>query len=110
MVRSCDDAGATAHDYYRSNAPPEVLPGVLARVARAAHRVEEGLQRGKGEAGLSGYQVRTWSGWHHHMALSLVAAWFLVQEARRGEKADAGADGAAGAGRAGVAAADGMPV
>ena len=32
-------------------------------------------------------QVRTWSGWHHHQALSLIAAWFLVQEARRGKKA-----------------------
>jgi hypothetical protein len=42
--------------------PPETLPGVLARVARAGHRVEESLQWGKGEAGLSGYQVRTWSG------------------------------------------------
>jgi SRSO17 transposase len=110
VIRRRDDAGVTEHDYYLSNAPPESLPGVLARVARAGHRVEECLQRGKGEAGLAGYQVRTWSGWHHHQALALVAAWFLVQEARRGEKADAGADGAAGAGRAGVAAAVGMPV
>jgi len=110
VLRRPDEAGAVEHDYYLSNAPPEALPGVLARVARAGHRVEEGLQRGKGEAGLSGSQVRTWSGWHHHMALSLVAAWFLVQEARRGKKADAGADGAAGARRVGVAAAGGMPV
>ena len=68
------------------NAPPETLPGVLARVAKAEHRVEACLQRGKSEAGLAEYQVRTWSGWHHHQALSLIAAWFLVQEARRGKK------------------------
>jgi SRSO17 transposase len=110
VIRRRDEAGATEHDYYLSNAPPETLPGVVARVARAGHRVEECLQRGKGEAGLAGYQVRTWSGWHHHMALSLVAAWFLVQEARRGKKADPGVDGAAGPRRAGVAAAGGMPV
>jgi hypothetical protein len=24
------------------------------------------------------YQVRTWQGWHHHMALSLIAVWFLI--------------------------------
>jgi SRSO17 transposase len=110
VIRRRDEAGVTEHDYYLSNAPPGSLPGVLARVARAGHRVEECLQRGKGEAGLAGYQVRTWSGWHHHQALSLIAAWFLVQEARRGKKADAGADGAAGAGRAGGASAVGMPV
>ena len=83
---------------------------VQARVARAGHRVEECLQRGKSEAGLAEYQVRTYSGWHHHQALSLIAAWFLIQEARRGKKADAGADGAAGASRAGGVAAVSMPV
>jgi len=49
FVRRRDEAGVTEHDYYLSNAPPESLPGVLARVARAGHRVEECLQRGKGE-------------------------------------------------------------
>ncbi len=110
VIRGRDEAGATTHDYYLSNAPPETLPGILARVARAGHRVEECLQRGKSEAGLAEYQVRTWSGWYHHQALSLIAAWFLVQEVRRGKKADAGADGAAGARRAGGVAAVGLPV
>jgi hypothetical protein len=110
VIRRRDDAGVTAHDSYLSNAPPEAPPGVLARVARAGHRVEECLQRGKGEAGLAGYQVRTWSGWHHHQALSLIAAWFLVQEARRGKRADAGVDSAAGAGRPGLAASGGVPM
>jgi SRSO17 transposase len=110
VLRSRDEAGAPKHDYYLSNAAPETAPGVLARVIRAGHRVEECLQRGKSEAGLADYQVRTWSGWHHHQALSLIAAWFLVQEARRGKKGDAGVDGAAGARRAGVTAAGGVPV
>ena len=110
VIRGRDEDGATKHDYYLSDAPPETLPGVLARVAKAEHRVEECLQRGKSEAGLAEYQVRTWSGWHHHQALSLIAAWFLVQEARRGKKGDAGVDGAAGARRVGVAAAGGVRV
>jgi SRSO17 transposase len=110
VIRGLDDDGATKHDYYLSDAPAETLPGMLARVAKAEHRVERCLQRGKSEAGLAEYQVRTWSGWHHHQALSLIAAWFLVQEARRGGKGGAGPDGAAGASRVGVVAAVGVPV
>ena len=53
VLRSRDEDGAAKHDYYLSNAPPETLPGVLARVAKAEHRVEECLQRGKSEAGLA---------------------------------------------------------
>src|SRR6266446_4876950 len=108
VIRRRDDDGATKHDYYLSDAPAETLPGVLARVAKAEHRVERCLQRGKSEAGLAESQVRTWSGWHHHQALSLIAAWFLVQESRRGKKGDTGVDGAAGARRAGVAATCGV--
>jgi hypothetical protein len=32
------------------------------------------------------YQVRTWPGWHHHMALSLMAVWFLIGETHRGQQ------------------------
>ena len=32
------------------------------------------------------YQVRTWHGWHHHMALSLMAVWFLIGETHRGQQ------------------------
>src|SRR3954468_5391370 len=110
VIRGLGEDGATRHDYYLSDAPPETPPGVLARVAKAEHRVERCLQRGKSEAGLAESQVRTWSGRHRHQALSLIAAWFLVQEARRGKKGDAGADGSAGACRSGVAAAVGVPV
>jgi hypothetical protein len=55
----------------------------LARVAKAEHRIEECIQRGKSEAGLADYEVRTWVGWHHHQVLSLIAVWFLTREARR---------------------------
>ena len=105
VIRGLDEDGVTKHDYYLSDAPAQTLPGVLARVAKAEHRVERSLQRGKSEAGLAEYQVRTWRGWHHHQALSLIAAWFLVKEARRGGKVGPGVDGATGTCRAGVAVA-----
>jgi SRSO17 transposase len=110
VIRGLDEDGVTKHDYDLSDALAETLPGVLARVAKAEHRVERCLQRGKSEAGQAEYQVRTWSGWYHHQALSLIATWFLVKEARRGGKDGAGVDGAAGACRAGVTAARGMRV
>ena len=80
--------GKFKHDYYLSNGDPEEALKELARVTKAAHRVEECLKRGKSEAGLADYQVRNWCGWHHHQALSLLAAWFLNQETRRGKNLD----------------------
>ena len=80
------------HDYYLSNADPDVPLKELARVAKAAHRIEECFERAKGEAGLGDYQVRNWIAWHHHQTLSLLAAWFLNQETRRGKNPDPGTD------------------
>ena len=50
----------------------------LARVIKAGTCIEASFKRGKGEVGMDEYQVRTWQGWHHHMALSLIAVWFLI--------------------------------
>ena len=35
---------------------------------------------------MDAYQVRTWEGWHHHMALTLIAVWFLMSETHRGQQ------------------------
>ncbi len=86
VLRERQADGTLKHDYYLSNAPFTTPLMEFARVAKAEHRIEECLQRGKGEAGLSDYEVRTWEGWHHHQTLALIATWFLTQEKRRGEK------------------------
>jgi len=101
--------GSWRHDYLLSNAPLGTPVTEFARVFKAQHRIEECLQRAKGEAGLADYEVRTWRGWYHHQVLALVATWFLTAEARRGKKVDAGADGAAtpGPDRRGVGATTG---
>jgi SRSO17 transposase len=104
------DGGVLKHDYHLSNAAPETPLAEFARVAKAMHRIEECLKRSKSEAGLGEYQVRNWRGWHHHMALSLVATWFLAVEARRGKKGGSGADGAAGADGPGADPAPGQPL
>src|SRR5215471_19246193 len=60
--------------------------GELARVIKAGACIEASFKRGKGEAGMDEYQVWTWEGWHHHMALTLIAVWFLVCETHRGQQ------------------------
>jgi SRSO17 transposase len=103
VTREEQSDGTFKHDYYLSNADPGVSLNELARVTKAAHRVEECFRRGKSEAGLGEYQVRNWRGWHHHQTLSLLAAWFLNRETRRGKNPDPGIDAAAVAAVAGGA-------
>lgn len=79
-------------DCYLSNGAVETSLTTFARVAKAEHRIEECLQRSKSEAGLADYEVRNWTGWHHHQTLSVIATWFLVTETRRGKKMDASDD------------------
>ena len=93
VTRERQADGCYKHDYYLSNEIRGVSNDEFARVAKAEHRIEECLKRAKSEAGLGDYQVRNWVGWHHHQILSLVAAWFLVGETRRGKNPDPRADG-----------------
>ena len=92
VTRELQGDSTFKHDYYLSNADPGTPLTELARVTKAAHRIEECFERAKGEAGLADYQVRNWSAWHHHQTLSLLAAWFLNQETRRGKNPDPCAD------------------
>lgn len=86
IVRTREGGGKFKYDYYFSNAPPETEPQEYARVACAAHQIEECIKRAKSEAGLADYEVRNWLGWHHHQVLSILATWFLVAETERGKK------------------------
>jgi SRSO17 transposase len=96
VFREKQSDGAWKHDYLLSNAWVTTSLSAFARVFKAEHRIEECLQRAKGEAGLADYQVRTWEGWHHHQTLALLATWFLTQETRRGKNTDPCADVATG--------------
>jgi SRSO17 transposase len=97
VFRERQGDGTWKHDYGLSNAPPATPVAEFARAFNAEHRIEECLRRAKSEAGLGDYQVRTWEGWHHHQTLSLLAAWFLTQETRRGKNPDTRPDHAASA-------------
>ena len=92
ITRELQSDKSYKYDYYLSNADTATSLEELARVAKAAHRIEDCFKRAKGEAGLADYQVRNWTAWHHHQTLSLLAAWFLNQETRRGKNPDPRAD------------------
>jgi SRSO17 transposase len=61
-----EDGAKLQYDYHLSNAAATTPLPELARVAKAEHRIEGCLKRGKSEAGLGDYQVRNWEGWHNH--------------------------------------------
>jgi hypothetical protein len=42
--------------------------------------IERALPPGKQEVGLGDYPVRGWRGWHHHLALVMMAMLFLLEE------------------------------
>ncbi len=92
---SRDASDQDARYYYRYYLTPTQTPEAeltepslaeLARVIKAGVCIEASFKRGKGEAGMDEYQVRTWEGWHHHMVLALISVWFLIGETHRGQQ------------------------
>ena len=49
----------------------------LVEVAGAHWTLEEGFEGAKSEVGLDEYEVRSWTGWHRHITLSLLAHAYL---------------------------------
>ena len=50
----------------------------LAYVGGSRWRIETEFETEKSEWGLDEYETRTWAGWHHHIALCLLAGAFLL--------------------------------
>jgi hypothetical protein len=51
----------------------------LVRVSGLRWPIETLFEESKGEVGFDHYETRSWLGWHHHMALAVLAHFFLVQ-------------------------------
>ena len=67
--------------FYRCWSPTPVPLATLARVAGMRWAVEEGFQAAKSQVGLDHYQVRTWTAWHRHVTLAMLALAFLMASA-----------------------------
>ena len=55
--------------YYRSNAPEDTTLETLSYVGGSRWRIETEFETEKSDVGLDEYETRTWSGWHHHVAM-----------------------------------------
>ena len=72
--------------YYLSNAPGDTPLETLAYVGGSRWRIETEFETEKSDVGLDEYETRTpyqvrgrlWAGWHHHVAICLVAGAFLL--------------------------------
>ncbi len=64
--------------YYLSNAPEDTPLETLAYVGGSRWRIETEFETEKSDVGLDEYETRTWAGWHHHIAMCLLAGAFLL--------------------------------
>lgn len=76
------DIGTDDIKYSLTNIMEESLEKVAYK-QRQRYWVEKSFQDAKTSCGMAQYQVRTWQGWHHHMALVMVAMLFLFEERAR---------------------------
>ena len=64
--------------FYFSNAPSACSHAELIRICGLRWPVETTLEEGKDELGMDHYEVRSWAGWHHHMAQTFMAHLFVI--------------------------------
>jgi SRSO17 transposase len=64
--------------FYLTHAPDTVSLEALARVAGTRWTIEACFEAAKGEVGLDQYEVRSWTGWHRHITLTMLAHAYLA--------------------------------
>lgn len=69
--------------YYLCDLPADWSVRKLVSTARGRWRVEQDYQQLKEELGLDHFEGRSWTGWHHHVTLVMLAHLFLRLEQKR---------------------------
>jgi SRSO17 transposase len=64
--------------FYLTWAPADTSLTTLVRVAGQRWTIESCFEEAKGETGLDQYEVRSWTGWHRHITLSMLAHAYLT--------------------------------
>lgn len=87
---------------YLSNAPTDIPLPTLARLSGMRWPIETCFEDAKQLLGMGHYEGRSWTGWHHHMTLVILAHFFVVRTMltlKKKSSLDASANRAASAGR-----------
>lgn len=84
LIRRSTDGRELA--FYHCYNPHHADFGKLVHVAGARWPIEECFGAGKNEVGLDHYQVRTWTAWHRHITLAMLAHTFLAITAHHAKK------------------------
>jgi SRSO17 transposase len=75
--------------YQLSNAPMDTDLQRMGRMSCSRYWIERALEDAKGIAALADYEIRSWRGWHHHVAMSLLAMMVLLNiDIELGRRAD----------------------
>lgn len=64
--------------YQVSNAPLDTSLDRFAKMSCSRYWIERSFQDGKGLTGLADFQGRSWTGWHHHITMALLAMMVLL--------------------------------
>jgi len=77
-----------AFTFYLTLAPEGTGLTDLVRVAGTRWTIEACFEAAKGEVGLDQYEVRSWTGWHRHITLAMLAHAYLaaIRRTAGGEK------------------------
>ncbi len=72
--------------YFLCDLPASYTLRRLVRLAKCRWKIEQDYHQLKEELGLDHYEGRSWTGWHHHVTLVMMAHAFLTLESLRTKK------------------------
>ncbi len=75
-----ENLDGTDRKYSLTNAPEQTPLRRLVFQQHQRYWVERVFEDSKGTCGMADYQVQKWAGWHHHMALVMMAMFFMLSE------------------------------
>jgi SRSO17 transposase len=83
---------------YLCNAPVDTALAKLVHMSGMRWPIETCFEDSKQLLGMGDYEVRSWTGWHHHMTLVILAHFFVVRMSLRLKKSPSGDVAPSGAG------------